>query len=157
MTTSPTLSNDRSMAVDSEHDAYTVHTVRAEIEHQHARAGHVARRAVAATGLFGIALIHLLDLPSKISEAPYLGYGYIGLIVASLVLVEMLLRRDDALVWGAAASLSAAVVAGFVINRTVGMPQAHGDIGNWGEPLGLASLAVEAFVLLLALGRLVRR
>ncbi|NBU37196.1 MAG: hypothetical protein EBS32_03000 [Actinobacteria bacterium] len=37
-----------------------------------------------------------------------------------------------------------ATVIGFVVNRTVGMPNATEDIGNWGEPLGLASLFVEA-------------
>ena len=118
---------------------------------------HGPRRAVAATGLAGIALIHMLDLPGKISETPYLGYAYIGLVVAALVLAEMLLRRDDAKVWAATAGLTAAVIAGYVINRTVGMPNATGDIGNWLEPIGLASLAVEGFVLLLAVGRLTRR
>jgi hypothetical protein len=36
---------------------------------------------------------------------------------------------------------------GFVINRTVGMPGAMGDIGNWFEPMGLLSLFVEGFVI----------
>ena len=45
----------------------------------------------------------------------------------------------------AAAGLSAAVFAGFVVNRTIGMPSATEDIGNWMEPLGLLSLVVEAF------------
>jgi len=31
----------------------------------------------------------------------------------------------------------------FVIDRTVGLPNATTDIGNWTEPLGLASLYVE--------------
>lgn len=114
---------------------------------------HVARRAVAAAGLAGIALIHVLDLPGKMSETPYLGVAYLGLVAAALVLAEMLLRRDDTRVWAATAGLAAAVIVGFVVNRTVGMPGATDDIGNWGEPLGLASLVVEALVVLLALGR----
>jgi hypothetical protein len=32
------------------------------------------------------------------------------------------------------------------VNRTVGMPGAMDDIGNWWEPLGLLSLMVEAWV-----------
>jgi hypothetical protein len=44
------------------------------------------------------------------------------------------------------------VFAGYVINRTVGLPQAIDDIGNWTEPLGLASLLVEGFVIAIAVG-----
>ena len=47
----------------------------------------------------------------------------------------------------AAGVLAIAVLIGFTINRTIGIPGATGDIGNWLEPLGLLSLAVEAFVL----------
>jgi hypothetical protein len=114
---------------------------------------HQARRAVAAVGLGGIALIHALDLPGKITETPYLGVGYIGLIVSALILAEMVLRKDDKLIWIAIAGLALAVIAGFVVNRTTGMPGAMDDIGNWLEPLGLASLVVEAMVVLTVLGR----
>lgn len=31
-----------------------------------------------------------------------------------------------------------------------GAPQAHGDVGNWGEPLGLASLFVEGCLIALS-------
>jgi hypothetical protein len=44
-----------------------------------------------------------------------------------------------------------------VINRTVGMPNATEDVGNWLEPLGLASLFVEALVTLVAGAVLVDR
>jgi hypothetical protein len=114
---------------------------------------HQARRAVAAVGLGGIALIHVLDLPGKITETPYLGVGYIGLIVTALVLGEMVLRRDDKFIWLAIGGLALAVIAGFVVNRTTGMPGAMDDVGNWLEPLGLASLVVEAMVVLIVVGR----
>lgn len=116
-----------------------------------------ARRGVAAAGLLGIALIHLLDLPGKLAETRYLGYAYVALIVASLVLAELLLRRDDRRVWGATAGLAGAVLIGFVVNRTVGMPGAMDDIGNWLEPLGLASVFVEGVVVLLAIPPLTSR
>jgi hypothetical protein len=44
-----------------------------------------------------------------------------------------------------------------VLTRTVGLPGATDDIGNWLEPLGLASLFVEGAVILLALTGLLRR
>ena len=45
-----------------------------------------------------------------------------------------------------------AVIVFFVLDRTVGLPNATADIGNWVEPLGLASLVVEGFVVAIGLG-----
>jgi hypothetical protein len=45
---------------------------------------------------------------------------------------------------------------GYVLSRTRGLPGAMGDIGNWTEPLGLASLYVEACVFALGLYGLAR-
>lgn len=121
---------------------------------------HLAARAVASAGLFGVALIHLLDLPGKIKETPYLGVAYIGLIAASVVTAALLMMRDDKRTWMVSAGIAVATVVGFVLNRTVGMPSAHGDIGNWLEPLGLASLFIEGIVVLvsgLVLGELTAR
>ncbi len=102
------------------------------------------RRGATIIGLLGIALIHLLDLPGKWEETRYLGVGYVLVIAASLVLAEIVATRVSKNAMYASAALSFAVLVGFVINRTVGMPNATEDIGNWGEPLGLASLFVEA-------------
>ena len=44
--------------------------------------------------MLGVALIHTLDLPSKLHETPYLGVAYIGVIMTSLVIAESLLRTD---------------------------------------------------------------
>jgi hypothetical protein len=115
------------------------------------------RRGVAAIGLVGIALIHVLDLPGKLEETPYLGIAYLGLIVSALIVAEALVRRDTPLGWLAAAGLAVATIGGYVVNRTLGMPGAMDDIGNWLEPLGLASLFVEGIVAALAVTGLVRR
>lgn len=93
-----------------------------------------------------IAAIHVLDLPAKLKETPYLGYLYIVLIVAALVITERLFTVATQFDYLAAGALAAAVLVAFVLNRTVGMPGAMDDIGNWLEPLGLLSLVVEAFV-----------
>jgi hypothetical protein len=108
------------------------------------------RRGLVATGLAGIAAIHLADLPDKMAEVPYLGWAYVGLIVASLVLAELVTTRSDRRLMAASGGLAAAVLVGFVVNRTVGMPQAMDDIGNWTEPLGMISLLVEAAVVWVA-------
>ena len=107
---------------------------------------HIARRLAVGIGLAAIAAIHILDLPGKFAETRYIAYMYLAVIVVSIVLLERLLvvgsRRDFLL----SAVLAAVVIVGFVVNRTTGMPGATGDIGNWFEPLGLLSLAVELFV-----------
>jgi hypothetical protein len=107
-------------------------------------------RAVAIMGLGAIALIHLLDAPSKFDETPYMGWMYLGLIASCIALAVGLLRSSDLRVWAATAALPVAVLIGFTLTRTTGLPQANGDIGNWTESLGLASLFVEGSLVALA-------
>jgi hypothetical protein len=111
----------------------------------------VVARAAGVIGLLAIALIHLLDLQSKMHETPYLGAAYLALIAASLVSAAMLLHGDNRKAWTSAGALSLATIAGYAINRTVGMPSSTADIGNWLEPLGLASLFVEAITVAVSL------
>jgi hypothetical protein len=59
-------------------------------------------------------------------------------------------RTSDRRAWAAAAVLPAGAITGYVLTRTTGLPQATGDIGNWTEPLGLASLFVEGSVVALS-------
>jgi hypothetical protein len=118
-----------------------------ERHHLHDLVRDVGARALTAAGLVGIGLIHLLDSIGKYGETRYLFWMYIGLILGSLAVAGAVLHSRSRLVWLAAAGLAASALAGYVINRTVGMPNATGDIGNWTEPLGLASLFVEAAVI----------
>jgi hypothetical protein len=116
-----------------------------------------AIRATAAIGLGGVAVIHAVDGVGKWGETRYLFWMYMALIVAAIITAGGLLFSHSPRWLLAAAGLAASVFAGFVINRTVGLPQATGDIGNWTEPLGLASLLVEGFVIAVALGGLAAR
>jgi len=119
----------------------------------------VTVRAVTAVGLAGIALIHLLDAVGKYSETRYLFWMYIALIAASLVTAGAVIFTRSRAAFLAAAIIAASALAGFVLNRTTGLPHATDDIGNWTEPLGLASLFVEGVTLAVAaaaLGLVVR-
>jgi multisubunit Na+/H+ antiporter MnhE subunit len=107
----------------------------------------VATRAVLAVGLAGIALIHLLDSIGKYSETRYLFWMYIALIVASLVTAAGVLFTRSRAMFLVAAGLAASAIVGYVLSRTTGLPNAKDDIGNWTEPLGLASLFVEGVVI----------
>jgi hypothetical protein len=109
-------------------------------------------RATLAVGLGGIAVIHAVDSVGKWTETRYIFWMYMALI-ASVVIVAGGVLFDQSPRWLlAAAAAAASVMAGFVINRTVGLPNATDDIGNWTEPLGLASLVVEGLVIAVAAG-----
>jgi hypothetical protein len=110
----------------------------------------VIARATAIIGLLSIALIHVLDLQSKLEETPYLGVAYIALIIGCVVAAGALLHAPTRAAWMLAFVLSLAALIGYTINRTIGMPNATEDIGNWLEPLGLASLFVEGCVVLVS-------
>ncbi|WP_157592039.1 hypothetical protein [Solirubrobacter soli] len=120
------------------------------IDHPAGLAREIVTRSVAAIGLAGIALIHLLDSLGKFQETPYMGWMYVGLMIACLAAAATLLHSHAREAWLAAIALPASAIVGFVLTRTVGLPQAHGDIGNWSEPLGLAALFVEGAVIAVA-------
>jgi hypothetical protein len=107
-------------------------------------------RAIAVVGLAGVALIHLLDSPGTFDQQAYKGWLYIGLIAGSVLTAAALIRSSDSRAWAAAALLPLGALTGFVISRTVGLPGGADDIGNWTEPLGLASLFVESSLVALA-------
>jgi hypothetical protein len=108
-------------------------------------------RGVGVIGLCGVGLIHTIDAPGHFVGGPdtYLGVMYIGLILSCLALAAALIVRGDRRVWAAAAGLMGAVTLGFVLSRTTGLPGDSGDIGNWGEALGIASLFVEGSMMAL--------
>jgi hypothetical protein len=106
----------------------------------------VTARAIAAVGLAGIALIHLLDSIDTYAETRYLFWMYVALMVTSLALAALVLRGAGRAVWLAVGGLAGLVIAGYILSRTTGLPSADDDIGNWTDPLGLASLFVEGCV-----------
>jgi hypothetical protein len=112
---------------------------------------HRLWRAAGVAGLLAIAAIHAVDIPDKLSETPYIGWMYIGLVLASLATATALTStKHHRPAWVAAAGLAASTFVGYCLSRTTGLPNATYDIGNWGEPLGVISLIVEASVVLLA-------
>ena len=109
-------------------------------------------RTLAGVGcLAGIAVTHVADLPDKLAEAHYMAAMFCGLIVTSLALAGCLLAgyRTRA-AWRAAAALSATTIIGYVLSRTVGLPQLADHVGKWADPWGMAALACELGVIALA-------
>ncbi|WP_063770073.1 hypothetical protein [Streptacidiphilus melanogenes] len=117
-------------------------------------------RAWAAVLCLAVAWIHVQDqggFPG--SKTPdYVGVGYYLLEAAGILSAVVLASRSDlgerALVWLTAAGVALGPLLGYVLSRGPGLPGYDDDRGNWTEPLGLVSIAVEVLLLVLASLRL---
>jgi hypothetical protein len=105
---------------------------------------------VTITGVAGIGLIHLLDSVGTFQETRWLFWAYVALMGATIAVAGALLHAPDRRAFTAAALVALLPLAGYILSRTTGLPGADDDIGNWTEPLGLASMWVEGAVLLTA-------
>jgi hypothetical protein len=115
----------------------------------------VARFACAALAL-AVAGIHIADqggFPG--SKTPdYVGVGYYLLegvsVLTAAALLLPLASRLSAAAWTIAATfVSAGPLLGYALSRGPGLP-GYDDLGNWTEPLGVASLVVESALLALS-------
>jgi hypothetical protein len=108
-------------------------------------------RAIGAVCLAGIAVTHLTDLPEKIEEAPYMAVLFCGLIVASAGLgILMASGRNTAMMWPLAGIVAAGPLIGYVLSRSVALPQLEDHVGDWLNPAGVASLVFETALLSLS-------
>jgi predicted neutral ceramidase superfamily lipid hydrolase len=108
-------------------------------------------RPAGIVGVLAIALLHFLDLFDTIKSQAYIGVLYMVLIAACFVAASGLLGRRPRRAWMLAAAVAAVPFLAFVVSRSVGLPGATDDIGNWTEPLGVASLFVEFLVVAISL------
>jgi hypothetical protein len=103
-------------------------------------------RGLAIAALVAIAVVHVLQLPSAFDETLYLGLLFVLAVAGALGVAVALSRTGDRRAWMAAATLPALILVGFILSRTSGLPDATEDVGEWREPLGLASLAAESLL-----------
>jgi len=114
-------------------------------------AGDAPARAVGAVALASLALIHVEDLPDTWGDSTLVGSAFVVLIAVSLVLAAALLARPaGARLWLAVGAVGAGALVAYVLSRTSGIPGDDDDIGNWRCSLGLATLTVEALIIVLA-------
>ncbi|MDQ1567295.1 MAG: hypothetical protein QOF96_2175 [Actinomycetota bacterium] len=118
--------------------------------------GERVARGVGAVSILGVGLIHLLDVVGKFHETAYLGVLYVALMAGCVVAARHLVMVGDRRSWLLAGGLAGATLLAYAVSRTVGLPAATDDIGNWAEPLGLASLFVEGVVVALSAEMLAR-
>ena len=110
-------------------------------------------RAVGALALAALAVIHVVDLPGTLGPTPLVGIGYLGIIVAAILIGGVLIARPHWLAWAAAAAVATSAMGGYILTRGLrgGFLGDHGDVGNWHCPLGIAALSVESVIVLLVL------
>jgi hypothetical protein len=110
---------------------------------------------VTVVALAGMAYCHIKDVGMKFEEdVYYMAILFCCNIAVSLWLIPGLIwaelqgsERVRRLLWGGAAALAAATIAGFVWSRTVGFPQMDDHVGEW-DTLGVTSLIFEGAIVL---------
>jgi hypothetical protein len=114
-------------------------------------------RGSAVVCLAAIAVTHLTDLPEKLEEAPYMAVMFCGLIAASAGLgILLAVGRDDAIVWWMAGTVALLPLIGYVLSRSVGLPQLEDHVGDWLSPAGVVSIVAEAVLVALSAAHLYR-
>ena len=95
-----------------------------------------------------VGLIHLIDAPDSMTESTTKGlFFYANLVGAILAAVGIFLHRTWG--WGLGIVVAAGAFIGYIVSRTVGIFGLPPDV--WMEPLGIASLVVEALFIVVAL------
>ena len=89
-----------------------------------------------------VGLIHLIDAPEDLQEAPYQGLLFLANFFGALT-AAIGIYRDRRWGWSLGALVAGGAFVGYVISRTVGLPGLPIE-EEWLEPLGLLSLLVEA-------------
>jgi hypothetical protein len=112
----------------------------------------VAAAALAVTVWFhvGVAVDHL-------EEVPYLGWSFVAFIVLAAGIAGSLLLESRTVVWRAAFALSVATLALYAVSRTVGLPGASDDVGDWSNTAGIICGTAEIVVAVIAAAVLMRR
>lgn len=100
-----------------------------------------------------VGLIHLIEAPEYLEETAYVGLLFLANAAGSIVAAYGIFR-DRGWAWTLGVLIAGGAFIAYVLSRTVGLPGAP-DLAedSFFEPMGVASLAVEAlFVIVYAVG-----
>jgi hypothetical protein len=106
------------------------------------RAERRGLRVVGAVLLIAAGVIHFAELGD--AEVPYLVVGFALSAVFTICGAALMLARAPRLGWFVGGTVAAVTLIGYVVSRSIGLPDLHADVGNWFEPLGIASVIAEA-------------
>jgi hypothetical protein len=93
-------------------------------------------------------MIHLIDAPSSFGDATYKGILFVANGIGAAVAALGIYRGARDWGWSLGLLIAGGALAGYIISRTLGLPGLGPDV--WLEPLGIASLIVEAAYVWLA-------
>jgi hypothetical protein len=109
---------------------------------------------LAAALAVGVAVVHVMDqggVTALAAPPAWLGWAYRLLEVGAIaVAVGLLSRIAERFGWWCALLVGVGPFVGYVLSRTVGLPGDSDDKGNWSEPKGIASLIIEALLIVIA-------
>jgi hypothetical protein len=105
----------------------------------------------------GMAYTHVLDAKMKAQEEVWYMFSLFccNIIASIIVMMALWLRPNVEKLWVAAGALAALTIGCYVWSRTVGFPEMADHIGDWGDPIGIASLGFEATIAILGFMRVV--
>jgi hypothetical protein len=119
-----------------------------------------AARLLAGAGILlilGTGLIHLFNAPDSFDEAFYKGLLFVANGVAAVVAAVGIARGARTWGWTLGLLVAGGAVLGYVASRTIGLPGLEPEPDAWLEPMGVASLVLEALFLVIAATFLVPR
>ena len=116
-----------------------------------------AARAVAVLALGVVSAAHVPPAIEHLEHIPYLGYAFVALVLVSAAAAGSLLVESRRMVWWIALLVCAAAVTAYVVSRSVGLPLADDDIGDWVNRLGVVAVLSELVVVSVAVRVLRRR
>lgn len=97
---------------------------------------------VVATVVASAAHVPVID--PHLNEAPYMGVLFIVLTAACAALAVATLLRDSKAVYALVILTCGLAIVGYAATRLVAFPMLSDDVGDWLEPLGIASIVAEA-------------
>ena len=105
-------------------------------------------RIVAVVAIVATGLIHLATARDSFGEATYKGLLFVANGIGALVAAIGVYRDRADWGWLLGALVAGGAFLGYVLSRTVGLPGLPAEPEAWFEPLGVASLVVEAVFLI---------
>ncbi|MFF4571351.1 hypothetical protein [Streptomyces sp. NPDC001410] len=93
-------------------------------------------------------MLHTLLVPDHLEEIFYIGVLFaVGSAAMLVVAVALVTVRRPMVAWATGALVSLGMIVGFLLSRTVGLPNGYYESG-WEAPYGPLSLLVEGVFIL---------
>jgi MFS family permease len=108
----------------------------------------ITLRGVGVCCALGNTALHTLLIPDHLEEKFYVGVLFaVGSAVMLVVVAALIAPRRPMVAWLAGALVSGGMIVGFLLSRTVGLPDGYYEPG-WEAPYGPLSLLVEGVFIL---------